>query len=206
MGTPHNISNYLKSLPNKLTLSRIAVVPLMLIIYPRGFEMLNVLAAILFAGAAMTDFLDGYIARRYQSESPLGAVLDHISDKILITAALVLVVKAGVLPAWIAVLLLCREMAIAGLRLVAKEQNFSVNVNSFGKIKTVAQSAAIFFLMVDRGHFHTVGMILIWVALVLSYYSGYRYWVEFWNHPNVQSLRNESVPVADAKSMTPPPS
>lgn len=176
------VPGYIATLPNKLTIARMAVIPVLLLLYPLDLQFLNIFCAIVFAVAAATDFFDGYIARRYNTESRLGAILDPIADKILITAAIVLLTNAGHLPAFLAALLLCREVAVTGFRLIALEHHFSIEVSQLGKLKTAAQDLGIFCLMVATPDFHTVGMVATWVALALSYFSAYQYWKELWTH------------------------
>lgn len=180
MANRFSVPDFVKTLPNKLTIGRIAIIPVLLILYPLDIQFFNIFCAILFAIAALTDFADGYIARRYNTESRLGAILDPLADKILVTATIVLLTNAGNLPAFLAALLLCREVAVTGMRLVAMEHSFTIQVNQFGKLKTAAQDLGIFFLLLKTPEFHTIGMIAIWVALGLSYYSAYQYWKELW--------------------------
>ncbi|NRA64117.1 MAG: CDP-diacylglycerol--glycerol-3-phosphate 3-phosphatidyltransferase [Pseudobacteriovorax sp.] len=182
------IASKFQGLPNKLTMMRIIAVPLLLILFPWQFTSLRVICAIIFGLAAITDFFDGYLARKYGAETKLGAVLDPISDKILVTAALILLVGASIVPAWMATALICREMAISGLRLAATEQNFSITVNQLGKWKTGVQDLSIGFLMSTLPSLYGWGMGLLWLALGLSLYSGYRYWQEYWK--NVEPTKN----------------
>lgn len=172
----------LKTLPNKLTMGRIIIIPVLLILFPLTYEyvFLRIFCAGLFLLAAITDFFDGYLARRYGNESQLGALLDPIADKLLVASAIVLLTNAGYLPAFLAGMLICREMAISGMRMTATELGFSIKVNQVGKYKTAAQTVAFFCLMVQMGHFTDVGRVAIWIALGLSYFSAIQYGREFW--------------------------
>ncbi len=176
-------------LPNKLSLGRLAAIPLLMILYPWDVFWLNVLCAFIFLAAALTDFLDGYIARTYREVTQLGGLLDHVADKLLIACSLVLLVGSGAMPAFIASLLIARELAVSGLRLLAAERGITLNVNQFGKSKTVVQCLAVFCLFINRTWielpFRTVGMLAAWVAVGLSIYSAYTYWLAFW--PQFQS-------------------
>ena len=107
-------ADFLKHLPNKLTLLRIAAIPLLLIVYPFSPKKLNVFCALLFAFAALTDLLDGYFARKYQNVTPLGALLDPIADKMLMASSLVLLASEGVIWALMAGLLISRDLAKIG--------------------------------------------------------------------------------------------
>lgn len=173
--------NWLKNLPNKLTLFRVLVIPLLCVLYAWNINILNYVCAALFGVAAVTDFLDGYIARKMNSVTKIGELLDPISDKLLVSSALVILVGADVLSAWIAVIILCRELAVSGIRLAAAEQGFSIKVSYFGKIKTTLQDVAITLLMTrSEGDIRTVGVIALWASIVFSYFSAYEYWTKFW--------------------------
>ena len=176
------LTQWLKGLPNKLTLARILVIPILLLIYPWESQVLRTISAILFAIAGATDFFDGYLARKYDSVTKIGAILDPISDKILIASAIILLASTGQLPAWIAVIVICREIAISGLRLAAKEYGIAIEVNQYGKIKTAAQGLAILLLMLSMDELKTWGMLMMWVSIGFSYYSAYLYWTGFWRN------------------------
>lgn len=174
---------WLNHLPNQLTLGRIVAIPVLLVIYPIGFTFTNVLCAIIFAAAGITDILDGYVARRYGQETQIGALLDPVADKMLSAATLLLLADSQALPAWICGFLLCRDIAVSGVRLIAAESGHTIKVSAFGKLKTIFQDVAIFCLMVGSDlfeiPFRVTGMICIWVALAMSLYSGYLYFEEF---------------------------
>lgn len=174
---------WLNHLPNQLTLARIVAIPVLLVIYPIGFTFTNILCALIFAAAGFTDILDGYIARKYGQETQLGALLDPVADKMLSAATLLLLADSQALPAWICGLLLCRDIAVSGVRLIASESGHTIKVSAFGKLKTIFQDVAIFCLMIGSDFFEipfrATGMICIWVALAMSLYSGYLYFEEF---------------------------
>ena len=171
--------HWLSQFPNQLTIARILSIPFLLTFYPLSFQTTNVICAVVFALAGITDILDGYFARRYGQESRIGALLDPIADKMLAAACLILLASVGALEAYICGLLLCRDIAVTGMRLVAAEEGFSIPVSNLGKIKTIIQDVAIFCLMIREDlfdiPFHLSGRIAIWVALAVSLYSGYRY-------------------------------
>ncbi len=174
---------WLNHLPNQLTLARIVAIPVLLVIYPIGFTFTNIVCALIFAAAGFTDILDGYIARKYGQETQLGALLDPVADKMLSAATLLLLADSQALPAWICGLLLCRDIAVSGVRLIASESGHTIKVSAFGKLKTIFQDVAIFCLMIGSDFFEipfrVTGMICIWVALAMSLYSGYLYFEEF---------------------------
>jgi len=173
-----NTTNWLKGLPNKLSLLRIAAVPVLLLLYPIA-PSLGILCGFIFAMAAITDVVDGYVARRYGMVSPLGALLDQVADKTLVAAALVLLANAGILPSFIAALLICRDIAVNGVRLMALERQVVIEVSDFGKLKTVLLSIGITCLLINRPLFdlplREIGMICMWLGLALSIYSGWAY-------------------------------
>lgn len=179
----HN-PRWLKDLPNQLTLIRIAVVPILLILYPLGIESIKLFCAALFMLAAMTDWLDGFLARKFKAESKLGALLDPIADKMLTCTALLLIASSHAIWAWLAGTLLCREIAMSGIRLVASQQGITINVSLLAKFKTLFLDVALVCLLVNKPLFNwpfqEVGMISIWFALGCSLYSAYLYCREFW--------------------------
>ena len=180
MSKQNQLAGWLINLPNKLTIGRVAVIPILMILFPLNIQFFNLICAFLFALAAATDFFDGYLARKYDSVTKLGKVLDPIADKLLTVAAVVLLSSRGDLPSFLAIMLLCREIVIAGLRLAAKEEGFSIEVNDLGKAKTAILDIGLFCLFVDTPSFHQFGMIFTWVALGFSYYSAYVYCSTFW--------------------------
>ena len=164
------------------------VIPVLLVLYPVGFAFTNVLCALIFAAAGVTDILDGYLARKYGQESKIGALLDPVADKMLSAACLLLLADSQSLPAWICGFLLCRDIAVSGMRLVAAEAGHTIEVSAFGKIKTIFQDVAIFSLMIGTDlfaiPFRVTGMICIWLAMAISLYSGYLYLIRFLNITN----------------------
>ena len=195
MKPPHipKLTNILTSLPNKLTLGRVAAIPFLLLLYPFNVSFINMFCAFIFAVAALTDFFDGFLARHFKMETRVGAALDHIADKLLVTASLILLTNAQQLPAFLAALLICREIGVSGIRLAAKEQNLDINVNTYGKIKTAVQDVAIFCLLTAHPALRDMGMALMWISLFVSYYSGYHYWHHFW-----QAHKEPEAPVDHA--------
>lgn len=176
---------WLKHLPNKLTLARIAVIPALLVTFPFVVSLgqdalpLRVVCALLFAFAAITDLLDGYLARKYENVTPLGALLDPIADKMLIASSLVLLAYSRDLHPFFAGVMISRDLAINGIRLLAMEQNFKIEVSDSGKWKTTVQGVAIFCLFLGetlfRIPFGTIGMLALWISLALSLYSAWQY-------------------------------
>ena len=138
------------NLPNKLTTLRMLLVPVFIIVYLLGYEIPSL---IIFAIASFTDFLDGYLARKYNLISNYGKIMDPLADKLLVTAALVCMVQTGIVPAWMVIVILAREFAITGLRAVAASEGTVIAAAWSGKIKTVTQMIAIIFLLLDNWPF-----------------------------------------------------
>jgi|LauGreDrversion4_2_1035121.scaffolds.fasta_scaffold151605_2 CDP-diacylglycerol--glycerol-3-phosphate 3-phosphatidyltransferase len=182
MSTLSASGQWLKHLPNKLTIARILVIPLLLGLYPLT-DALHIPCAILFALAAATDLLDGYLARKYGNVTPLGALLDPIADKMLVAASLVLLANAGAVPALLAGVLICRDIGVNGIRLMAMEKGMQIEVSEFGKLKTLVLLGAIFCLMINERlwgiPFREIGMISLWIGLLTSLYSAWNYGERF---------------------------
>lgn len=170
---------WMHRLPNQLTIFRMSMVPILLIIYPLGYKYLNIICGFLFIIASITDFLDGYFARKFAAHSKLGQIIDPIADKLLSAAGLLILVHGDKLAVPLAGILLCRDVGITSLRLVAAESRISIDVSQTGKIKTFFQSAAISLLILHEPVFslpiRQAGMIALWIAIILSVYSAYEY-------------------------------
>lgn len=183
MKSAFELREWFSGLPNRLTLARIASIPLLIFLFMFDYQPLRLLGSLVFLVAALTDFFDGFVARRYNMESAVGALLDPVADKLLVLTGLVLLVAADRLASGIAIVLIGREMAISGLRMIALEKHFNIEVSQLGKVKTGFQVAGIFTLMLYESYFQipfrNIGMLCLLVALGLSLYSAYLYWLEF---------------------------
>jgi CDP-diacylglycerol--glycerol-3-phosphate 3-phosphatidyltransferase len=166
--------------PTVLTLSRIVLIPFFVIsVYQHPF-----LGALVFGIASITDFLDGYLARRSGQVTKFGIIMDPIADKFLIISALIVLVDMERITAWMAIVLIMREFLITALRVVALSRDIVIPAELGGKLKTTAQISAILCLILTGNLFnidlYDVGIVLIWVALVLSVVSGVKYTLAFW--------------------------
>jgi CDP-diacylglycerol--glycerol-3-phosphate 3-phosphatidyltransferase len=155
-------------------------VPVLIVTVPWNVSFFNWIAALVFGAAAITDFLDGYIARQTNSESELGALLDPMADKILAVGGLVMLASVDRIPEFLVIALLSRDLAISALRLAASERGLSIPVSMLGKGKTAVQDLGIFCLLTGTESLSWPGLILTWVGAGLSLYSGYDYWNSFW--------------------------
>jgi len=162
------------NVPNVLTIIRILAVPVLVVALLDETPDGDVIAAIVFALAALTDGLDGYIARRRKQVTTFGKLMDPLADKLLIVAALVSLVALDRLQAWIAMVIIARELAVTGLRAVAVEQGVVISASWLGKVKTALQVAAIIALIaVDPAT--TAVDILVYTALAVTVISGADY-------------------------------
>ena len=170
------------TLPNKITLARIFLVPLVVVLLIRPSALSSFIAGMLFILASLTDWLDGHLARTRNQVTDLGKMLDPIADKILIAAGLIPLVALGRVPAWMAVILLGREFAVTALRFVSLTEGVTIPARRLGKYKTVFQVVAIALLIFYYKplYFHSIGMIILWVALVFSVASGIEYFINYW--------------------------
>ena len=169
------------NLPNKLSFLRIILVPLfMLFLFLRNdFPVYaDILALVTFVAAAITDGLDGYIARREQIITKLGKILDPLADKLLITSALIVFVAMNDISAWAAFLIIGRELAVTGLRVIAASEGIIISANQWGKWKTTLQITAIIYIIVHPVFFFLpafLATVLIWLAVVITIISGIIY-------------------------------
>lgn len=162
--------------PNALTMLRIVAVPVIVVALLDGTSDGDVIAAAVFALAAFTDGLDGYIARRRRQVTTFGKLMDPLADKLLITAALISLVSLGRLAAWVAMVIIAREFAITGLRALAAEQGVVIAASWLGKVKTALQVAAVFGLIAFDPTPAGVDL-LVYGAVALTLISGADYFM-----------------------------
>ena len=162
------------SLPNILTLMRILAVPVVVVALLGESEYGDALAAVVFALAAVTDGLDGYIARRRDDVTTFGKLMDPLADKLLIIAALVSLVSLDRLAAWVAMVIIARELAVTVLRAVAVEQGVVISASWLGKLKTILQVAAVFALIAAHPAPLAVDL-LVYAAVAITLISGADY-------------------------------
>ena len=148
------------------------LVPVFIIAYLTGH---NYIAAVIFIAASLTDFFDGYLARKHDLVTNFGKIMDPLADKLLVTSALVCMVQTGVVPGWMVIVILAREFAITGLRSVAASEGVVIAAAWSGKVMTVTQMIAIILLLVDISFLHIPAQIMLWVAVIMTVYSGAEY-------------------------------
>ncbi len=169
-----------QALPNILTISRIVVLPGIVVAFYLPGTLSQWLAGGLFAFAALTDFVDGYLARRWEVQSHLGRILDPIADKLLVAVTIVMLVAFGHAALIPALLILGREIFVSGLREFLAEVDVSVPVSKLAKAKTALQMGALFVLILGTGYpqgnvMEVAGNVCLWVAALLTLVTGYAY-------------------------------
>jgi CDP-diacylglycerol---glycerol-3-phosphate 3-phosphatidyltransferase len=162
------------SLPNLLTVLRIMLVPVLVVALLGGTPSGDVLAAIVFALASLTDFVDGWLARARDSVTTFGKLMDPLADKLLVIAALISLVSLNRLPAWVAMVIIARELAVTVLRLGATQFGVVMAASSFGKAKTVLQIATI-MVLIAVGSGPTWVSLLVYLTVIVTVISGLDY-------------------------------
>ena len=181
------------NLPNILTMTRIAAIPLMAVMLLSPSQSSGFWAAVVFSLASITDWLDGYLARRMGIVTVFGKFLDPIADKLIVMAALIMILPFGHVPAWMVLVILGREIIITGLRGIASSEGIVIQASDLGKFKTIFQLVAIIGLLlhydynwlfgIEQAWFHVnmhnVGMFFLWIATLLTVWSGVDYLARF---------------------------
>lgn len=169
------------NLPNSLTLLRILLIPVFVWFFSESSPERELAAGLVFAGAAFTDFLDGYLARKSGQITNLGKLLDPVADKLLVASGLILLVQFQRVAVWLAIVMIAREMIVTGARVVAAKEGFVVPADSLGKFKVIGQIGGILCLILQgvwvqsEGALATIGTGLLYIALFFSLFSGWRY-------------------------------
>ncbi|WP_066193679.1 MULTISPECIES: CDP-diacylglycerol--glycerol-3-phosphate 3-phosphatidyltransferase [Gracilibacillus] len=185
------------NIPNRITISRIMLIPIFILLLSYPFDwgvwhvqgqdipITHLVALIIFAIASATDWLDGYYARKYQLVTNLGKFLDPMADKLLVSAAFILLIAIDMAPAWIVIIIISREFAVTGLRLVAAGEGVVLAAGQLGKFKTVLQIVAILVLLLHNVPFASSGipvdLILLYAAMIMTVVSGVEYFVKNWH-------------------------
>ncbi len=168
---------------NRLTLFRIISIPVIVVLMMFPSRLWTFLAAILFSAAAITDYLDGFYARRKGLVSNLGKVMDPVADKLLVSSSFIMLTANGWVDAWIVCIIIGRELAVTGLRNIIAEKGEDVSASILGKYKIGFQIAAIIPLMFHFPYFgidlNAIGTIFLWGALAFTIWSGVDYFVKF---------------------------
>jgi len=172
------------NLPNTITMLRIGVIPVLFFLLVAPGPTWSLVIAILFILAALTDLLDGYIARRYGIVTLMGKFLDPLADKLIVNTAMILMIPSGRIPAWIAAVIIMRDLAVDGLRSFASSEGLIIPASRLGKQKTLCQVIAVSALIIHYPFLglnaHGVGIAILYVALLLTFWSGIDYFLQFY--------------------------
>lgn len=167
------------NLANTLSLARILGVPVLIVLLSFPSRIICLLTMLLFILIALTDMVDGFVARRYNQITNLGKFLDPLADKILICSVLVMLVELSWIEGWIAIVIIAREIIVTGLRAIAAEQGKVIAADRFGKLKTILQTVALCPLLLHYPWFDMnpvpAGTFLLWLALIVTIFSGCNY-------------------------------
>ena len=176
------------NLPNGITMLRVGIIPVLFFLLSDPGRMWSLIIAILFIMAALTDLLDGYVARKYHIVTNIGKFLDPIADKIIINAAMILMIPIGRIPAWIVSLIIIRDFIVDGIRTIATSEGMIIDASKLGKRKTLCQIFAISALIIHYPFIgadaHIVGMVILYIALWLTIHSGVDYLLMFYRYAN----------------------
>jgi CDP-diacylglycerol--glycerol-3-phosphate 3-phosphatidyltransferase len=183
------------NLPNVLTLLRILLVPVLVVALLDATPNGSTVAAIVFALAAFTDGLDGYIARSRRSITTFGKVMDPIADKLLIAAALLSLVSLDRVAPWVAMVIIAREFAVSGLRIAAGQQGVVIPASPLGKVKTIVQVAAILAVIATSALW---AQLLLYLAVVITIASGADYFLNF--RRRIEEARERIVQEAEQRA------
>ena len=177
------------NVPNRLTILRVAMIPLFVIaMLWQQLPYSDYIAGGLFIAACITDFFDGYLARKYNQVTTFGKFMDPLADKLLVCSAMICFIELDKLPAWIVIIIIGREFIISGFRLIAAENGIVIAANYWGKFKTVSQMIMIILLLIDLGGaFDILEQIFIWLSVALTIISLITY---IWQNKSVLSMQN----------------
>ncbi|MDN0033344.1 CDP-diacylglycerol--glycerol-3-phosphate 3-phosphatidyltransferase [Oscillibacter valericigenes] len=164
------------NLPNKLTVLRILLIPVFMVVLYWGFPGANYVALVIFILASLTDLLDGKIARARNLVTDFGKFADPLADKMLVTAAMLWFVEIGLMPAWALLIVICREFAVSGLRMLASDAGRVIAAGWSGKVKTAATMVCVVLMFLPIPA--VLNTVCVWVIVVTTLYSGVEYFMK----------------------------
>lgn len=172
------------NLPNALSILRICVIPALFLLLLSPGPALSLVLALLFIIAALTDLLDGYIARRYRIVTTMGKFLDPIADKLIVNTAMIVMIPIGRIPAWVVAVIVIRDFVVDGMRSIASSEGIVIQASLLAKRKTLCEIFAVSALMIHYpflgANAHQVGMVILYIALLMTVGSGLDYFVKFY--------------------------
>lgn len=182
------------NLPTSLTLTRIFLVPLLVVVLLTRVENFDLWALAILLGAALTDWLDGYLARARGQVTTLGILLDPIADKLLISAAFISLVELRLVPAWMVVIIVGREFAVLGLRNIASAEGFTISASDLGKAKMVLQVISVSLIVLGSRYavLQPAGTLALWLVLLFALISAVDYFASFWRNLDVRIKQRPS--------------
>ena len=177
--------NEVFNLPNTITLLRLAVIPVLFFLLLNPGRILSMVIAVLFIIAAITDLIDGYVARKYNIVTTMGKFLDPVADKLIVTTAMIMMIPIGRIPAWIVAVIIMRDLLVDGLRSIASAEGLVIDASRLGKQKTLCQIVAVSALLIHYDTVfgldaHAVGIVVLFLALALTMWSGADYFIKFY--------------------------
>ncbi len=174
------------NLPNTITMLRVGIIPVLFFLLLNPDRLWSLVIAVLFIMAALTDLLDGYVARKYHIVTNMGTFLDPIADKLIVNTAMILMIPIGRIPAWIVSVIIIRDFIVDGIRTIATSEGLILDASKLGKRKTLCQIFAVSALMIHYpflgANAHIVGMVILYIALWLTIHSGVDYLFKFYKH------------------------
>lgn len=178
--------SHLLNLPNLITLLRVGIIPILFFLLTDPGHVWSLIIALLFIMAALTDLLDGYVARKYHITTNIGKFLDPIADKLIVNTAMILMIPIGRIPAWVVSIIIIRDFVIDGIRTIATSEGLIIDASKLGKKKTLCQIFAVSALMIHYpfigANAHTVGLVILYIALWLTIHSGIDYFIKFYTN------------------------
>lgn len=184
--------------PNTITVIRMVFVPIVMALLAQGTPGYCALAMVLFVVAAISDLVDGYLARKHHLESIIGAFLDPLADKLLVNGVMIMLIPLGRMPAWMVSLFVLRDVTITALRGIAASEGMIIAASRWGKYKTTYENVGLSFLIFHYPllgtRIHEIGLMLMYVGLVLALGSGLHYLLQFFRVANEADRKEEGEP------------
>ena len=188
LSVAENQKSIIINLPNAITMLRVGIIPVLFFLLFNPDRIWSFVMALLFIMAALTDLLDGYVARKYKIVTNIGKLLDPIVDKLIVNTAMILMIPIGRIPAWIVSIIIIRDFIVDGIRTIATSEGMIIDASKLGKRKTLCQIFAVSALMIHYpfigANAHMVGMVILFIALWLTIHSGVDYLLKFYRHVN----------------------